>query len=139
MYFVTKTDNRNTLLDDFNNFSKGSFLSKDMKTDIEENEKEYLVTVDVPGVDKNNISVDFDDNTLTIEINQENEKDNSDKSYIRKERSSFSMSRSYYLENGTEEGIKAKLDNGVLNIVIPKTNKLITSNIHIIVLLIKKG
>ena len=94
-----------------------------MKTDICENEKEYLVTVDVPGVDKNNISVDFDDNTLTIEINQENEKDNSDKSYIRKERSSFSMSRSYYLENGTEEGIKAKLDNGVLNIVIPKTNK----------------
>ena len=123
MYFVKKTDNRNTLLDDFNNFFKGSFLSKDMKTDIEENEKEYLVTVDVPGVDKNNISVDFDDNTLTIEINQENEKDNSDKSYIRKERSSFSMSRSYYLENGTEEGIKAKLDNGVLNIVIPKTNK----------------
>ena len=123
MYFVKKTDNRNTLLDDFNNFFKGSFLSKDMKTDIEENEKEYLVTVDVPGVDKNNISVDFDDNTLTIEINQENEKDNSNKSYIRKERSSFSMSRSYYLENGTEEGIKAKLDNGVLNIVIPKTNK----------------
>ena len=123
MYFVKKTNNRNTLLDDFNNFFKGSFLSKDMKTDIEENEKEYLVTVDVPGVDKNNISVDFDDNTLTIEINQENEKDNSDKSYIRKERSSFSMSRSYYLENGTEEGIKAKLDNGVLNIVIPKTNK----------------
>ena len=123
MYFVKKTDNRNTLLDDFNNFFKGSLLSKDMKTDIEENEKEYLVTVDVPGVDKNNISVDFDDNTLTIEINQENEKDNSDKSYIRKERSSFSMSRSYYLENGTEEGIKAKLDNGVLNIVIPKTNK----------------
>lgn len=123
MYFVKKTDNRNTLLDDFNNFFKGSFLSKDMKTDICENEKEYLVTVDVPGVDKNNISVDFDDNTLTIEINQENEKDNSDKSYIRKERSSFSMSRSYYLENGTEEGIKAKLDNGVLNIVIPKTNK----------------
>ena len=123
MYFVKKTDNRNTLLDDFNNFFKGSFLSKDMKTDIEENEKEYLVTVDVPGLDKNNISVDFDDNTLTIEINQENEKDNSDKSYIRKERSSFSMSRSYYLENGTEEGIKAKLDNGVLNIVIPKTNK----------------
>ena len=123
MYFVKKTDNRNTLLDDFNNFFKGSFLSKDMKTDIEENEKEYLVTVDVPGVDKNNISVYFDDNTLTIEINQENEKDNSDKSYIRKERSSFSMSRSYYLENGTEEGIKAKLDNGVLNIVIPKTNK----------------
>ena len=123
MYFVKKTDNRNTLLDDFNNFFKGSFLSKDMKTDIEENEKEYLVTVDVPGVDKNNISVDFDDNTLTIEINQENEKDNSDKSYIRKERSSFSMSRSYYLENGTEEGIKAKLDNGVLDIVIPKTNK----------------
>ena len=123
MYFVKKTDNRNTLLDDFNNFFKGSFLSKDMKTDIEENEKEYLVTVDVPGVDKNNISVNFDDNTLTIEINQENEKDNSDKSYIRKERSSFSMSRSYYLENGTEEGIKAKLDNGVLNIVILKTNK----------------
>ena len=123
MYFVKKTDNRNTLLDDFNNVFKGSFLSKDMKTDICENEKEYLVTVDVPGVDKNNISVDFDDNTLTIEINQENEKDNSDKSYIRKERSSFSMSRSYYLENGTEEGIKAKLDNGVLNIVIPKTNK----------------
>lgn len=123
MYFVKKNDekkNNSNFLDDFNNFFTGGLLSRNLKTDIEQTDKEYKVMVDVPGVDKKDINVSFEDNTLTISVNQCNEKEDNNKNYLRKERSCVSMSRSFYLENGDENAIKAKLDNGVLNITVGK-------------------
>ena len=109
MYFVKKNeDKRSSFLDDFNNFFTGGIFSKDMKTDIEENEKEYTVSVDVPGVDKKDINLSFEDGYLTVSVEQNTENEDKNKSYIRKERSSMSMTRSYYLEYGDENCIKAK-------------------------------
>lgn len=121
MYFVKKNeDKRSSFLDDFNNFFTGGIFSKDMKTDIEENEKEYTVCVDVPGVDKKDINLSFEDGYLTVSVEQNTENEDKNKSYIRKERSSMSMTRSYYLEYGDENRIKAKLNDGVLKIQIGK-------------------
>ncbi len=121
MYFVKKNeDKKNSFLDDFNSFFNGGIFSKDMKTDIEERENEYIVNIDVPGVDKKDINLSFDDGYLTISVEHNNEKEDSNKSYIRKERSSLSMSRSYFLEYGDENNIKAKLNDGVLHIQIGK-------------------
>ena len=121
MYFVKKNeDKRSSFLDDFNNFFTGGIFSKDMKTDIEENEKEYTVSVDVPGVDKKDINLSFEDGYLTVSVEQNTENEDKNKSYIRKERSSMSMTRSYYLEYGDENCIKAKLNDGVLKIQIGK-------------------
>lgn len=121
MYFVKKNEDRkNSFLDDFNNFFSNGLFSKDLKTDIEENEKEYNVMVDVPGIDKKDIHLSFEDSVLTISVNQNKEIEDKSKNYLKKERSSISMTRSYYLESGDEANIKAKLNDGVLNITINK-------------------
>lgn len=124
MYFVKKNnDERKTnLVDDFQNFFMDSFFSnKALKTDIIENEKEYILKVDLPGVDKKNISLDFNNQYLTLAVNQEKDTEEENQNYIRKERSNFAYSRSYYLDKADEEKIKAKLDNGILTITIGKS------------------
>ena len=62
MYFVKKSDKENSFLDDFTNFFNQGF-GKDLKTDIVEKDNQYEVTMDVPGVNKSDISIRFDDQT----------------------------------------------------------------------------
>lgn len=94
------------------------FNGSGLRTNIEETEKEYIVTVEVPGVSKKDITIDYEDSYLTISV--EKKEDTSEKRYIRKEITETSFSRSFYLENVNEEKIKAKLDEGILTIKIEK-------------------
>lgn len=119
MYFLKKNNER-SLLDEFSNLFTGNLFSKELKTDIEETENSYNVTVDVPGVDKKDIDLKYHDDVLTISINQEEKNDSESNNYIRRERSYQSISRSFYLVNGDENNINAKLNNGVLSIVVNK-------------------
>lgn len=124
MYFVKKNDEKkNTLADDFQNFFMDSFFSnKALKTDIIEKEKEYELKVELPGVDKKDINLDFNNQYLTLSVHQENNNEEKEHKYIRKERSSFSYTRSYYLDKACEDKIKAKLENGILTVVVGKTD-----------------
>lgn len=119
MYFLKKNNER-SLLDEFSNLFTGNLFSKELKTDIEETENSYNVTVDVPGIDKKDIDLKYHDDVLTISINQEEKNDSESNNYIRRERSYQSISRSFYLVNGDENNINAKLNNGVLSIVVNK-------------------
>ena len=120
MYFVKKSDKENSFLDDFTNFFNQGF-GKDLKTDIVENDNQYEVTMDVPGVNKSDISISFDDQTLTIDVKRvKEEKNDEKKNYICKERSVSDYSRSFYLENGDESNVKAKLSDGILMICVGK-------------------
>ena len=93
-----------------------------MKTDVKENENDYELQVEVPGVNKENISIDYENDYVTIAAKTNKSKDEKDKegNYIRRERYSGSYSRSYYVGEVDRESIKAKLDNGVLSIIVPK-------------------
>lgn len=93
-----------------------------MKTDVKENENDYELQVEVPGVSKENISIDYENGYVTIAAKTNKSKDEKDKegNYIRCERYSGSYSRSYYVGDVDRESIKAKLDNGVLSIIVPK-------------------
>ena len=93
-----------------------------MKTDVKENENDYELQVEVPGVNKENISIDYQNGYVTIAAKTNKSKDEKDKegNYIRRERYSGSYSRSYYVGEVDRESIKAKLDNGVLSIIVPK-------------------
>lgn len=93
-----------------------------MKTDVKENENDYELQVEVPGVSKENISIDYENVYVTIAAKTNKSKDEKDKegNYIRRERYSGSYSRSYYVGDVDRESIKAKLDNGVLSIIVPK-------------------
>ena len=93
-----------------------------MKTDIKENDKEYELTIELPGYKKENVNAELKDGYLIINANNEkNEEEKDEKGYIRKERYVGSCSRSFFVgKNLKEEDIKAKFDNGVLTLNVPK-------------------
>ena len=94
-----------------------------MKTDVKEHENGYEVDIDLPGFKKDELNLDLTDGYLTIFASKGLDKDEEDKKgkYIRKERYAGSMSRSFYVGDGiTEEDIKAKYENGILKLSIPK-------------------
>ena len=91
-----------------------------MRTDIKENEDSYLMEVEIPGADKNDIHVDLKDGYLNISVSRSEKSDGGKKdNYIHRERS-FSCQRSYYIGDVRKEDIKAKYENGILNVTIPK-------------------
>lgn len=105
--------------DFFPSFYRRGEGHKYMRTDIKENEKDYEMEIELPGMEKSDIAIDLEDGYLSISAGK-SEKQSSDKgNYIRRERS-FSCSRSYYVGDVNKEDIKAKYENGILTIVIPK-------------------
>lgn len=94
-----------------------------MKTDVKETETGYELDIDLPGFKKDEISAHLEDGYLTVSAAKGVDKDEKDKEgrYIRRERYSGSMTRSFYVGNAvTEEDIKAKYENGILSLSIPK-------------------
>ena len=94
-----------------------------MKTDIRETDDSYEVDIDLPGFKKDEISATLEDGYLTISAAKGLDKDEKDKEgkYIRQERYAGAMSRSFYVGNAiTQEDIKAKYENGILKLTVPK-------------------
>ncbi|MFT8316941.1 MAG: Hsp20/alpha crystallin family protein [Sporolactobacillus sp.] len=93
--------------------------------DVEEKDNEYLVKADLPGFEKENIHLDYDQGVLTINAsrNQESSEKAESGSYIRKERSSGSFTRRFMLDDVNENAIRAQFKEGVLNIQLPKNEK----------------
>ena len=112
---------RRNPINEVQNLFTSVFNGNGLRTNIEELENEYLVTVEVPGVSKKDINIDYEDNYLTISV--EKKEEISDKKYLRKEITEASYQRSFYLENVNEDKIKAKLEDGILNIKIEKVKQ----------------
>mgnify|MGYP003097194896 CR=1 FL=1 len=94
-----------------------------MKTDICEHDNTYEVDIDLPGFTKDEINASLDNGYLTISAAKSIDKDEKDKEgkYIRQERYAGKMSRSFYVGTAiTEEDIKAKYENGILKLTLPK-------------------
>lgn len=94
-------------------------------TDIRETENAYLIESELPGFTKDDIEIDFSNGYLTIKAvrnQQEEEKDSQDK-IIRKERYYGEFVRRFYVDNIDEDHIKAKLEDGVLKLEVPKKEK----------------
>ena len=114
-----------TINDMFNDFFNGDMLAEfnsggNFKTDIKEAVEEYIIHAELPGVKKEDINIDYNNNYLTISATRNNENEEKNDNYIRPERIYGSVSRGFYINNVNKEGIKAKFDNGVLNIELPK-------------------
>ena len=93
------------------------------KVDVEDNGNEYLIEAEVPGIDKKDINVELNDGKLMISITRDENSESKKKNFIHRERPYSSMSRSIYLEDAKPDGIKAKLENGLLKVVVPKEEK----------------
>lgn len=97
------------------------FMGSDLKTDIRESEKEYNVNVEIPGVEKKDISINYDANdVLSVGVSRTEEKKEEKNGFLRKERSEGACRREFYLPGVDARGIKARYENGVLAITLPK-------------------
>jgi len=92
--------------------------------DIRETENAYVLEMDLPGIDENNINVHVDGSNLTISTKKENEEKKSDENsgtYILHERKAAAFSRAFKLpENADPEAVSAAFKNGVLSMQIKK-------------------
>ena len=96
-----------------------------MKTDIKEKGNNYIIEVDLPGYDKDNIKVEMENGYLnvTAKVDKSNDSEEEGK-YIHKERFYGECSRSFYVgDNLTEEDIKASFKNGILTLTVPKAEQ----------------
>ena len=101
----------------------GKNAKNTMKTDIREHDTGYELDVDLPGFKKDEINIELENGYLTISAAKGLDKDEQDKKgkYIRKERYAGAMQRSFYVGDAvTEEDVKAKFEDGILKLSIPK-------------------
>ena len=125
-YLTNRNFNTFDIFDDFFDsfFKPTTFNQKvgNMRADIKENEKEYELSVDLPGFDKKDINLTLNDGYLTISAKAEEKQEDKD-NYIRRERV-CSCQRSFYVGDViSEEDIKAKYNNGTLVLNIPKLER----------------
>lgn len=114
-----------TFLDNFFNdsFSRPYQANNLMNTDIQETEQGYMLTMDIPGVKKEDVKAELKNGYLTIQAASKtsNDEQDSDGNYIRRERYYGSCSRSFYVgEDVEQEDVKARFEDGTLKILIPK-------------------
>lgn len=100
--------------------------------DVIDREKDIVVTVDLPGVDKNDIRINVRDNTLEISAEKKTAREHEDEGYLRRERGYSRFYRTIRLPTQVDEArAQAGFNNGVLEITLPKAEKKAGSNIPI--------
>lgn len=115
--------------DSFDNFVN-SFFNDDFSTmfsgsgkfnaDIKESADKYTVKADLPGVKKEDVSLEYNNGYLTVSAKRDEDTKDEKENYIRRERRYGEFSRSFYVDNVDEANIKAKFENGELKVVLPK-------------------
>ncbi|KRL02483.1 Hsp20/alpha crystallin family protein [Liquorilactobacillus capillatus] len=124
--------------DFFGNLGRSFFdfdnsVNRALKTDVKETDEAYDVRIDVPGIDKKNIAVEYHDGLLSVSAKRDSFSDESDDkgNVIASERSYGRFARQYSLPNVDKDGIKAKCEDGVLKLTLPKLAAEKTTGNHI--------
>lgn len=124
MMMIPRKRNEFDLFDDM--FGMDPFFERKemklMRTDIREKGDNYIIEIDLPGYDKEDIQIEMENGYLKVSAKTTKETDNSeDEKYIHKERFYGECSRSFYVgEDLKEEDIKAAFKNGILKLTFPK-------------------
>jgi len=120
----------NSLFDDFfrgfditpRGFYQGGLAGFTPSVDVKENDKEFIIRAELPGVEEKDMEVTVTGDTVTIRGEKKEEKEDKGKNYYHLERSYGSFHRVIPLAAETEAGkAEASFKNGVLNILIPKS------------------
>ncbi len=118
--------NNGDVFDVFENFFKPMFYDEQldsMRTDIKETDDDYKLSIEMPGFKKDEIKVSLDNGYLTVSAEKaEKEEEGKEKGakYLRRE-CRVSCQRSYYVGDDVQvDSVKAKYDNGMLELTVPK-------------------
>lgn len=127
---LVKWTPRTNLLNEFDTmfqhlFDHESSLSRTSRwnpsIDIEENETAFILSADIPGLSKKDVSIEILDGVLTLKGERNEVKNNENDYYVFRERNTGSFCRSFKLpDNVEDENIKASFKNGVLTLTLPK-------------------
>ncbi len=102
---------------------RGSDVPVAMKADLVEKGGNYELSMELPGVKKEDIEICLKDGYILISASTDSESDeeDDDKNYIKRERYTGEYRRSFFVGDGvSQKDIKAKFENGVLFVVFPK-------------------
>ncbi len=101
------------------------------KVDVSDKGDTYLIEADLPGVDKENVKIEYENKYLTISARREETQETKDSSYVRRERQCGEYRRSFFIDNIQSEDIEATFRNGVLKIELKKRPQLTESSRYI--------
>lgn len=105
--------------DFFNDFFEPA-LKDQMKCDIYEKDGKIHLDMDLPGYNKEDVSIEIDNGYLTISAEHNEENEDSDKNYIKRERRYGKVSRTFNVGDVDLDKVKASFDKGILKVTIPK-------------------
>ena len=118
------------LFDVFDNFERSLFHNSNVdlpayRTDIRDAGDKYILAAELPGFDKEDVSLDLKDGILTItaEHTENNDQKDDNGSYIRRERRYGSFRRSFDVTGIDENAISASYNNGILELSLPKAQQ----------------
>lgn len=102
-----------------------------LSVNVEETDDSHIVTTHVPGINRDNINIEFNNDMLTITIKDDTDETVKDRNFTRREIRSFSARRSLAFDNIDSANIKAALNDGVLTITLPKQQPTENTSNHI--------
>ncbi len=114
------------VMNDF--FDNDQPISYGIKTDVKETENEYILEAELPGFNKDDITLETKSDVLTVVAIKEEEKEEKKNGYLRIERRSGQLERSFNLEGIDNEKISAKYNNGILEVTLPKLEIVVEEN-----------
>jgi HSP20 family protein len=130
----------------FDSFFEGNFLpmlrsietdegvARRPLTDVRETDEAYILTMEMPGIEKKDLSVSVENEELIVRGGKEikHEEKREEEGYLRREIRSSHFHREFNLNNQVDhKNIKAKLENGMLTVTLPKVTKAVGRNIEI--------
>ncbi len=111
----------------FDRLMQDSFMTPSvntgMKVDIKELDNHYFLEAEIPGVQKDQIKVDYDKSYLTISVEQQEEMNEEKNHYICRERRLEKSSRTFHAKDIDPDGIEAAYEDGILKVTLPKTKE----------------
>lgn len=133
-FFDSPIDDFSRMIDNFfanPEVSDRAIMTSTFKVDVEEKDDSYVVEAELPGIKKEELTLDIDDGLLSICVNQTEEKNEEDekRNFIHKERRSSQMMRRMSFPDIDEDNLKATLNDGILTITLPKKPEIETKKI----------
>lgn len=101
-------------------FENGTALSTRLpRTNVQETDDAYVLTLEMPGLSKENIEVNFEDDQLVVKGEKSEQKE--DKGVVRREYHSTRYERSFHVNGVNRDKVSARMENGILHVTLPKT------------------
>lgn len=104
-------------------FTPVIFKNRNFNVDVKEDENQYTVEADLPGIKKEDITLEYQNNYLTISAKRNNITEDKTSSYVKQERNYGEFKRTFYIDNVDENSVNASFKDGVLSISMPKKDK----------------